>query len=181
LVVPAVNLGSRRTSGIDFSIDYEKSFDNFKLSTNFSGGDTIESIVDTGLGGANGRVNRAGENTQDRQGAVPSFRGNLSETLTVGPASVTGQVTYVSAGKLDVTNNTLATNTINDNTVPAIAYLNLYGSFDVTKKARIFGAINNVLDRDPPRSPFVTLSAPINGIYYDKLGRAYQLGIDVKF
>jgi outer membrane receptor protein involved in Fe transport len=51
----------------------------------------------------------------------------------------------------------------------------------VTQKARLFAAITNVLDRDPPRSPYVTLSAPINGIYYDKVGRAFQVGLDLKF
>jgi outer membrane receptor protein involved in Fe transport len=178
---PSINLGSRKTSGFDISVDYEKAFDGFKLATNLSGSNTIESIIDTGIAGANSRINRAGENGQSNAGTVPTWRANLSETLTVDRFSGTAQVLYISGGKLDVTYNTSQTTMVNDNSIPPIAYLNLFGSFDVTKKARVFAAVNNVLDRDPPTSPFITLTAPNNAILYDKIGRAYQLGVDLKF
>jgi outer membrane receptor protein involved in Fe transport len=178
LISPAVNIGTRKSSGIDVSIDYEKDFGGFKLATNLSATNTIESIFDTGLGSV---IDRAGENGWANTGGLPSVRGNLSETLTVGKLSTTAQVIYISAGKLDVLYNTAANNTTNDNTIPAIGYLNLYGSYEVTPKAKLFAAVNNVLDRDPPHSPYTVLSSPVNGNYYDKVGRAFQVGLYRRF
>ncbi len=94
---------------------------------------------------------------------------------------MTLQAVYIGKGLLDVTYNTSPTLTVNDNTIPDVTYFNLYGSYNVTPKVRAFAAVNNLLDKDPLTSPYVTLSVPVNGIYYDKVGRAFQVGLDVNF
>jgi outer membrane receptor protein involved in Fe transport len=58
---------------------------------------------------------------------------------------------------------------------------NLYGSYNVTDNVRLFGAVENLLDRDPVATPYAILNAPVYGAYYDKVGRFFTVGIDFRF
>jgi outer membrane receptor protein involved in Fe transport len=123
------------------------------------------SAIDSGLCGAGSKINRAGENGQSNTGAAATWRANLSETLSTEKFAVTLQAIYIGEGLLDVTNNTLASNRINDNTIPDVTYFNLYGSYNLTPRVRAFAAVNNLLNKDPLTSPYAVLAAPVNGIY----------------
>jgi hypothetical protein len=37
------------------------------------------------------------------------------------------------------------------------------------------------IDRDPVMTPYTVLNAPVYGAYYDKVGRQYSLGVDLRF
>lgn len=178
LTAPAMNIGSYTSSGYDLVIDYQFDFGPGTMQTSFSGTYVTDSIVDTGTGSV---VNRAGENGWANFGGLPTFRGNLSQTFRTDDYSVTLQAIYISSGKLDVLYNTAPNLTINNNTIPARTYLNLYGSYNLTESVRLFGAVNNLLDQDPPASPYPILNQPVNGNYYDKVGRAFQLGVHLRF
>jgi len=45
----------------------------------------------------------------------------------------------------------------------------------------LFWAVNNLLDKDPPPVPYIILNGPVNGQYYDKVGRAFTVGARVRF
>jgi outer membrane receptor protein involved in Fe transport len=41
--------------------------------------------------------------------------------------------------------------------------------------------VNNLFDKDPPPTPLFVLNAPVNGTYYDKIGRRFTLGVRARF
>jgi outer membrane receptor protein involved in Fe transport len=67
--------------------------------------------------------------------------------------------------------------------VPSVTYFNLYGKIfaGAKKDFEFFWAINNLLDKDPPMTPYVILNGPVNGQYYDKVGRNFMIGVRKKF
>jgi iron complex outermembrane receptor protein len=184
LVAPTLNLGEFRNRGIDGTLAYSVPMSALgsggRYTTNFSGTYILKALVNTGVPGT-APIDRAGENGQQNLGAIPRFRGNLSTTFATDGWSLTAQMLYVSKGKIDNTYNTRPNLTINDNTIPAVAYVNLYTTVTVNDRANLFLTVNNLLDRDPPPSPYPILNTPVNGQYYDKIGRAFQVGVNVKF
>ena len=86
----ALNLASAQTQGIDFNIAYQTPLPNLfgmtaSSSTSLLGTRTLHSYINTG-GGAT--IDRAGENGPQNIGAVPRMTLNLTETFTLGDASV---------------------------------------------------------------------------------------------
>lgn len=175
-----LNIGSFQTKGIDGTFDYSTRLgDDAKLAINGRGTYLLHAYVDGGTGVI---VDRAGENTEQNLGAGPRFRANVTETLTIADLSFSLQQIYVSKGKEDNLFNTLPTNTINDNDIPAAMYLNAYATIDVNKDFQFFVAVDNLLDKDPPLSAYPNLPVPpVNGQYYDKVGRAFRAGVTAKF
>ncbi|MFL9839629.1 TonB-dependent receptor [Sphingomonas sp. ST-64] len=187
LVAGSLNVGAFEQEGIDVTLNYGTSADFLgdggRYSMSASGTYILSAIVDSGTGAANAVVDRAGENGWSNLGSIPRFRGNLSQTIGTRAWELTLQTIFISAGKQDVTYNTLPTNTINDNDVPAVAYLNLFGKIFVgeNRQYEMFWAINNLLDKDPPPTPYTILNFPTNGQYYDKVGRNFMIGARVRF
>jgi iron complex outermembrane recepter protein len=78
-----------------------------------------------------------------------------------------------------------------DNSVPAVAYLNLSASyrFDMGSRGKleVFGNVQNLFDKDPPIIPAVfdsTLgqtSNQINSTLYDLLGRRFNVGLRYRY
>lgn len=184
LIAGTLNVGAFEQEGIDATLSYGTSVgflgDGGRYSMAASGTYIFSAIVNSGTGAI---IDRAGENGMANLGAIPKFRGNLSQTIGNRGWELTLQTIFVSAGKQDVTYNTLPTNTINDNRVPPVAYLNLFGKFFVgdNKRYELFWAVNNLLDRDPPPTPYSILNFPTNGQYYDKVGRNFVVGARVRF
>jgi outer membrane receptor protein involved in Fe transport len=187
LIAGSLNVGAFAQEGIDATLSYNSSLgfmgDGGRYSLAASGTYILSAIVDSGTGASNAVVDRVGENGMANLGAIPRFRGNLSQTIGNNAFELTLQTIFISAGKQDVTYNTLPTNTINDNRVPAAAYLNLFGKIFVgdTRRFELFWAINNLLDKDPPPTPYAILNFPTNGQYYDKVGRNFVLGARARF
>lgn len=185
LAAGSLNVGAFEQEGVDMTLSYSTSAgflgDGGRYAVSASGTYIFSALVDAGTGAA--PVDRAGENGWSNLGAIPEFRGNLSQTIGNRAWELTLQTIFISAGKQDVTYNTLPTNTINDNRVPAVAYLNLFGKFFVgeNKRYEMFWAINNLLDKDPPPIPYTILNFPTNGQYYDKAGRNFVIGARMRF
>jgi outer membrane receptor protein involved in Fe transport len=176
----SINLGNFTQSGYDLQLEYSHERGNGLWSIGYTGTFVRESIVDTGLPGAV-PVDRAGEHGAANFAAVPDWRGNLTTTYKTAKWSATLQGVHVSAGRLDNLYNTPGNPTINMNDVPAYYLFNVFGSYNVTDKIRMFGSIRNALDRDPVMTPYTVLNAPVYGAYYDKIGRQFSIGVDVSF
>lgn len=184
---PVRNAARLQAIGYDFVLSYRASLSDWHsslpgtLTTNLNGTKVEHMYVDLGTGA--GAIDRAGENGQSNAGALPSLRLSLSATYELGPASVTAQVNYISSGKLDNTFNRTPATTINDNDIPSRTYLNLFSTVALNqdKSLELFGAVANVLDRDPPPVPYAAIFAPTNGTYYDVVGRAFQLGLTYRY
>jgi iron complex outermembrane receptor protein len=67
--------------------------------------------------------------------------------------------------------------------MPAMNYLDLAASWDVSKHLQLRGGINNVFDKDPPLASFEIVSggAPNYYEFYDGLGRQLYLAMTAKF
>lgn len=181
----SLNVGAFAQKGIDMTLTYGTSLgflgSGGRGSIAASGTYVLHALVDSGTGAA--PIDRAGENGWANLGAIPHFRGNLSTTLGTNAWELTLQTIFISKGVQDVTYNTLPTNTINDNRVPAVTYFNLFGKIFAgeNKKFEFFWAVNNLFDKDPPPVPYIILNGPVNGQYYDKVGRAFTFGARVRF
>jgi outer membrane receptor protein involved in Fe transport len=174
LLAPVQNIASFKSTGLDFALSYRMGLgSNTSLTTRFSGTYAINNII-------NG-VDRAAENGLGSLGAVPRFRGNIQETLDTGPLSLTAQLIYISAGNNDNTFNTIPALSINQNRIPAIAYVNIFSTLKITDRMELTASIDNLLNRDPPVSPYATQGQAVNGQYYDKVGRAFEIGVRIKF
>lgn len=185
LVAGSLNVGAFEQEGLDMTLNYRTDVgflgNGGRYQVAASGTYVFHAYVDAGTGAA--PIDRAGENGWANLGAIPRFRGNLSQTIGNNDFELTLQTIFISKGKQDVTYNTLPTNTINDNTVPAVTYFNLFGKIFAgeDKDYQFFWAINNLLDKDPPPTPYIILNGPVNGQYYDKVGRNFMFGVRKKF
>lgn len=185
LIAGSLNVGAFAQKGLDVTVNYGTPIgflgDGGRFSVAASGTYIFHALVDSGTGAA--PVDRAGENGWANLGAIPRFRGNLSQTLGTKGWELTLQTIFISKGVQDVTYNRSATTTINDNRVPAVTYFNLYGKIFAgkSKKFEWFFAINNLFDKDPPPVPYIILNGPANGQYYDKVGRAFTFGARARF
>jgi len=176
----SINLGSFEQKGYDIQLDYSRRIGNGTWSIAYTGTFVDESIVDTGLPGTT-PVDRAGEHGAANFAAVPELRGNFTTTYRTATWSATLQGVHVSSGLLDNLYNTPGNPTINKNRVPSYIVFNVYGSYNLTDRIRLFGAIRNALDRDPVMTPYTVLNSPVYGAYYDKIGRQFSIGVDVNF
>jgi len=179
-----LNAASEQTKGIDFNLNYQSSLpDVFGLlasgATNLLGTRTLHSFINTGGGAA---IDRAGENGPQNLGAIPHLTLNLTQTFTFGGASFSAQGRFVSRGTSDNTFNTTPALTINNNSIPSVVYLNLYGSYQLTRQWQLSASIRNALDRAPPLSPYPNLPEPqFNGEYYDVIGRAFRIAATFRY
>jgi outer membrane receptor protein involved in Fe transport len=108
-----------------------------------------------------------------------------STTWNKGDLSFTAQTRFIGAAKL---NSAWGPKDVDNNKVPAIAYVDLRGSWKFTDNIQVFATIDNLLNKAPPNvaagptqgqtSYYFT---PINGIIYDAIGRAYRAGVRVNF
>ncbi len=110
---------------------------------------------------------------------------------TNGPFQGNVNMRYISSGVLnalysdpgDAGYNPAAgtVNTINDNHVASAVYFNLNGSwsFGTDNRYQVFAQVNNVANRAPPSAP--QLQFPSNPVYFDLVGRTYNVGVRFQF
>ena len=181
-----LNLGSFKQEGIDATLSYDSNVGFLgtggKYSASASGTYVLHSIVDTGTVGST-PLDHAGAMNPYTLGAIPTFRADFSQTVGADQWEVSLETLYISSGIQDTTYNTPGGQTINDNHVPATWYFNLSGKVFAgpEKRYEFFWAVNNLLDQDPRATPYFVLNAPVNGQYYDKIGRRYVVGARLRF
>jgi len=115
---------------------------------------------------------------------VPRARFNLATTFARGRVSMTAQTRFIGAAKLV---NAWTAKDVDRNTVPAIAYVDLRGSYRLTRAIELYGTIDNLLNRDPPVVPGtpdqgqnVYYFTATRGDIYDLIGRAVRIGVRVR-
>ncbi|MFD1788278.1 TonB-dependent receptor domain-containing protein [Sphingomonas floccifaciens] len=177
-----INAATLRTRGLDIAGNYRLPLNSLRdgwngaLTIGFTG--TYTFGFDSNLGNGSATIDYAGDNSNV---GIAKFRSNTSVTYESDGFSLTGQVLTLSGGVIDRTADLSAATSVNTNRVPAVAYVNLQISQDVGNRFRLFGGVNNLLDRDPPPLPSATLFTLTNGAYYDTIGRVFTLGASVKF
>jgi outer membrane receptor protein involved in Fe transport len=143
--------------------------------------------------------------TYDRAGAlgaspdvyasgVPKFRAVLAATYAEGPLSLTAQGRFIGSAVLSngtqgvpglksasyvggvLTGGDIA-GLVDDNSIPAIAYLDLRAAWQVSQTVALYGAMDNVTDVAPPTIATTSGASFTNTQVYDGLGRAIRFGI----
>ena len=66
---------------------------------------------------------------------------------------------------------------VDDNSIPAIAYLDLRAAWQVSETVALYGAMDNVTDVAPPTIATTSGASFTNTQVYDGLGRAIRFGI----
>ncbi|HWL47728.1 MAG TPA: TonB-dependent receptor, partial [Sphingomonadaceae bacterium] len=181
-----LNVAQLRTRGIDFELDYSVPVSASDMLTLRALATYVDKLE---LGG----VDRAGMTGIPVSGipGIPDWTVDTTITWDHDPVSLTLQGRYISAGKYDVTligpddprYKITLPNSINDNTVPSYFLFNLSGSVDIVndggRKFQIFGAVNNLFDRQPPLAPGST--GYTNAILFDQVGRTFRVGARFKY
>ena len=171
-----VNVANARNRGIDLELGYSVSLPRGDLNLRLFATKTIENDRTNGLS----TVKFAGQNRNatGRGSGIPTWASNSFVTYSLGQASVTAHVRYISSGTFE--NSFVEGIDINDNSLPSAAYLNLSGQyeFDLAGRlsgVRLFGVIDNVLDKDPPPVPGTIFMTDQQ--FYEVIGRSYRIGL----
>lgn len=177
------NIASLKTSGIDYQADYTFPFLAGSLQLRLLGNYIIQ-LQQEQLGST---FNLAGAIGPDNPGGTgfPRARATFSATYNDAGLSLTAQTRFIGAAKLV---STWTAKDVDDNTVPAIAYVDLRGSYQINDTVQVFATVDNLLNQAPPNvaaSPTQGQTSyyftPISGIIYDALGRQYRAGVRVRF
>ena len=176
-----LNLANLKTSGIDVQLDYTMPALGGSLQYRIVG--NYLTVLRQNQLGVN--INAAGAIGADNAfTGIPRARFTGSITYLKGGLSFTAQTRFFGASKLVYT---WTSKDVDNNKVPAIAYLDLRASYQLTPAIQLFGTIDNLLNQDPPNvaaGPTQGQTAyyftPVAGQIYDVLGRTYRAGVRVK-
>jgi iron complex outermembrane receptor protein len=129
---------------------------------------------------------------------------NLMATWNLGPASLTGQVRYVSDGVMDYRGVALgdpclagaASNatcrSVSTNRVPSYTVFSLNGSYRFEgvgplSTLQVYASVDNLFDKDPPVAVGGGAFGPsnvnggTNAVFFDTMGRAFRIGVRSTF
>jgi outer membrane receptor protein involved in Fe transport len=183
---PLLNLNTLNTSGWDFEASYSMRLFDGNLSARMLATHIAHLTTVTPQGVATDRAGQNGSPVSTVSG-VPDWSVNGYLTYAGSRFSAQAQLRYISSGVRDITligpgqlgySTTLA-NSTNINHIPAYYYVNINAQYDIIKRGRqsvvLFGAINNLFDKDPPIAP--SSFGPTNNVLYDVIGRTFRVGV----
>jgi outer membrane receptor protein involved in Fe transport len=177
IVTGPANAGSETVSGVDFQADYAMDLFNGSLAWRFIGNYTDHQSTTTA---ATGKVEYGGAIGPDSTfGGFPKFRSTLSARYSEDNWSATVQGRFIGSAVLN--NDWRFNNYVDDNSVPAIAYLDVRASYQWNDNVELYGAMDNVTNVSAPlvasidTSPFQPVMT--NAAIYDAIGREYRIGV----
>jgi len=190
-----LNVNKLITRGLDVEVSYKQpmgaagSLDLRLLATFVADLKTVDTA---------GTLDRAGY-TGLRGGQIPGIPDYTLDSMVTwrkGPLQTSLHARYIPSGKFFIgfigpedpgwSLSSTSPNkgiTSNRNDVPSAMYFDLSGQYAISGLTAndlvVFGAINNVTDKDPPRTPGANGSG--NNVLFDVTGRAYKIGLRYKF
>lgn len=177
------NIANLKTSGLDYQLDWTVPAFGGDLNLRVLGNYIFE-LRQLQLGST---FNLAGAIGADNLGGTgfPRARATGSLTWNKGDVSLTAQTRFIGAARL---NSAWGPKDVDNNKVPAIAYVDLRGSWKINDHVQLFATVDNLLNKAPPMVPASQAQGQsafyftgINGIIYDAIGRAYRVGARVNF
>ncbi|MBN9544614.1 MAG: TonB-dependent receptor [Alphaproteobacteria bacterium] len=175
-----INANSQSVSGIDFQADYTTEFLTGALNLRAIG-NYMDQQSQTAAGITLDYAGAIGSDSSPR--GIPKFRSTLSASYIEGPWQGTIQSRIIGSAKL---NNSWGPLDVDNNAIPAVAYLDLRASYKWNDNIQLYGAIDNVINTPPP-IPAATSNAlnfydqSIRDDIYDAIGRSLRIGIRVKY
>lgn len=185
-----LNVNGLVTKGFDIEASYRLPLNNYG-ELNFRALATIvKDLITVDSAGATNRAGYTGWRAGSQPG-IPDYILDGLVTWNFGRGSITAHGKYIPEGKYNnlflgpdepgysITNVASS----NLNTVAGRAYFDLsaqYRLVDVPgKRVELFGAVNNLLDSDPPAAP--SGSGNGNFILFDPVGRAFKVGLRMTY
>lgn len=187
IVNPNLNLNTLITRGWDVEFDYSLPVGNGKLG--FRALATfVKDLITVDTAGI--AVDRAGQNGSgvSQPSGLPDYTINGFISWQGQPFSAQLQIRHIAPGLYSTTNigphqkgySHLLPNSISNNKVDAVTYVNFNAQFRVNEKFELFGVVNNLFDKDPPKD-IPSSFGPTNPVLYDVLGRSYRVGVRLNF
>ena len=140
-----------------------------------------------------GPIDRAGQ-TGLRAGTIPGIPDYTLDGLVNwanGPLQLSFHGRYIPDGIYNAAfigpdqpgYNIALGNSSNSNSVPDAWYFDLVGQYDLSRAVDgslvLYGAVNNIGDKDPPRTPGSNGSG--NNVQFDPVGRMYKVGLRIQY
>lgn len=179
-----VNISSETTSGLDFQADYKTDFLSGLLSLHLVGNyndertRTIPNNAGTALVTFDGAGAIGGETIQPII-AGPKFHATFAATYDEGQWEGTVQGRFIGSARL--VNTWVEGVNIDNNGVPAVAYMDLRLIYRWTDSLNVYGAIDNTFNTPPPSVPSSVGDNAGGQNYqaqvYDALGRQFRVGV----
>jgi outer membrane receptor protein involved in Fe transport len=129
--------------------------------------------------------------------ATPKWTGNLSASYLLGNLTTTLAARYIGGAKMDNTwcdtgddcanyqtvSGLYLNGSVDNNRVDPYVNFSLNGSYNLAvanmKQFQVWGTVNNLFDKSPPFTGGGISGATAN--YHDTMGRAYRMGVRLKF
>jgi iron complex outermembrane recepter protein len=186
------NVGSFVVRGFDFELSYTHPlWRSAFLNARVIGTYQYDTIVSNGEFAVN-YAGETGPSVGQSFNSGPKLQSTLFLTYLQGPLTAVVTERYIGRGKYraiysapgDPGYDPMNFNTITDNRVPDRLYTGLSIAYSFTHGGgkdglELFGNIENVFDRDPPRAPGGN-GYPTNPVYFDTAGRSFLVGLRVK-
>ncbi|MDQ1303411.1 MAG: iron complex outerrane recepter protein [Pseudomonadota bacterium] len=193
--VVSLNLNRLQTSGIDFEVGYRLPLTVFSaagvLDLRLLATRVIHLKTTDATGASIERAGVNGNNVSGGGAGLPHWQLNGLVNYQQGGLSLSLETRYIQSGLFDSTligpeqagYNVDLPNSINTNHVAGALYFNLGARYRFAGiadgKLEVFGAIQNLLDKDPPVAP--SNQGATNQLLYDPLGRLFRLGMRLDF
>lgn len=183
LPTPFTNAGRLFTDGVDFTLNYRRTFGDVRFGFNFAGNWTRSSQFNASVASGYNRecVGYYSSNCSASNGAIqPEWTWTQRTTLGFGAADISllwrhisgvqyeGQAADFAARGFTATNRTLFSGTITDgagivsglagrqvnfNQIPSYDYFDLSARFDLTKEMQLTLTAFNIFNKEPPIIP----------------------------
>jgi outer membrane receptor protein involved in Fe transport len=180
IIVSPLNAASATTSGLDFQSDYSHALFNGTMDLRFLGNYTDEQ-TQTSLGVTTDYAGAVGGDSTPS--GVPKFKLTAMATYAEGPWQGTVQGRLIGSARLV---NTWTSLNVDNNAVPAIAYMDLRGAYKWNENVQLYAAVDNTFNTPPPTvatsstgSTFLPTATRTD--IYDAIGRSYRAGIRFTF
>jgi outer membrane receptor protein involved in Fe transport len=187
--VQSFNLASIFTDGFDIEASYRFNLDSIKLPGSLTlralGTNVRNFITDTGLPGTI-PTQGAGVNA----GATPHWKVLATQSWDTDKFSLSLTERWFSAGVFNNEYIVCQTNcpastvnhpTVDYNRMPGALYIDIGGTYNITKKLTAYVKVDNLFNHDPAGSPQTNTGIDVNPQLYDVIGRMYRFGVRYNF
>jgi len=173
-----VNAALQETSGFDIQADYRVPFGAGAINVHNVTNYMIED-VQTAFGLTYDAAGAIGQGTRT---SVPKLKSTLSVTYAQDNWDLTAQGRLIGSARI---NNAWGPKDIDDNTIPAVGYLDLRASLKFYDYFQVYAALDNVLGKAPPVVPRSAgngsgYEPPFRDTIHDAFGRVIRAGLRVK-